>query len=160
MAQTVKLKRSAVAGKVPSTTDLALGELAVNTYDGKLYTKRDVSGTASVVWVGGKRVASIADGTSITVDADATDIATQTNTQSAGTLSINAPSGSPVDGQQILFRIRTTNVQTLSWNSAFTGSTDLSLPTASSGNSKWDYLGFIYNSTAAKWHLIASVFGF
>lgn len=51
MANTVKLKRSAVAGKVPTTSDLELGELAVNTYDGKLYTKKD-NGTASVVEIG------------------------------------------------------------------------------------------------------------
>lgn len=51
MANLVKLKRSAVAGKVPLTTDLELGELAVNTYDGKLYTKKD-DGTASVVELG------------------------------------------------------------------------------------------------------------
>jgi hypothetical protein len=52
MANLVKLKRSAVAGKVPLTTDLQLGELAVNTYDGKLYTKKD-DGTASVVELNG-----------------------------------------------------------------------------------------------------------
>lgn len=51
MAQTVKLKRSAVASKVPLTTDLALGELAVNTYDGKLYMKKD-NGTESIVEIG------------------------------------------------------------------------------------------------------------
>jgi hypothetical protein len=52
MANLVKLKRSAVAGKAPLTTDLQLGELAVNTYDGKLYTKKD-DGTASVVELNG-----------------------------------------------------------------------------------------------------------
>lgn len=51
MANVVKLKRSAVAGKVPLTTDLELGELAVNTYDGKLYTKKD-DGTVAVVEIG------------------------------------------------------------------------------------------------------------
>lgn len=49
MAQTVKLKRSATPSKVPATTDLALGELAINTYDGKLYLKKSVSGTESIV---------------------------------------------------------------------------------------------------------------
>jgi hypothetical protein len=48
MANTIKIKRSAVAAKVPTTGDLALGELALNTYDGKLYTKKD-NGTASIV---------------------------------------------------------------------------------------------------------------
>ena len=51
MANTFRLKRSAVAAKVPTTGDLQLGELAVNTYDGKLYTLKD-NGSASVVEIG------------------------------------------------------------------------------------------------------------
>ena len=51
MANTIKIKRSAVPAKVPTTGDLALGELAVNTYDGKLYTKKD-NGTVSIVEIG------------------------------------------------------------------------------------------------------------
>lgn len=50
MANSIKIKRSAVAAKVPLTTDLALGELAINTYDGKLYMKKD-DGTESIVTV-------------------------------------------------------------------------------------------------------------
>jgi hypothetical protein len=50
MANTVVLKRSAVQGKTPTTGDLALGELALNTYDGNLFFKKD-SGTASIVTV-------------------------------------------------------------------------------------------------------------
>ena len=52
MAGTVKLKRSAVEGKVPSTTDLALGELALNTFDGKAYIKKSANGTDEVVEIG------------------------------------------------------------------------------------------------------------
>ena len=44
----VKMKRSGVAGKVPTTTQLELGELAVNTYDGRLFLKKD-DGTEAVV---------------------------------------------------------------------------------------------------------------
>jgi hypothetical protein len=36
---TVKLKRSSVAGKIPDSSDLAYGELAVNYSDGKIYYK-------------------------------------------------------------------------------------------------------------------------
>lgn len=43
----LKMKRSAVAGKVPSTGQLDLGELAINTHDGKLYLKRD-NGSESI----------------------------------------------------------------------------------------------------------------
>ena len=50
MANTVVLKRSAVTGRNPTTGDLALGELALNTYDGNLFFKKD-SGTASIVSV-------------------------------------------------------------------------------------------------------------
>jgi hypothetical protein len=47
----IRLKRSAVAGKAPQTTDIELGELAVNTYDGKLYLRRN-DGTDAVLEVG------------------------------------------------------------------------------------------------------------
>lgn len=41
-------KRSDVSGKVPTTSQIALGELAVNTNDGKIYLKRD-NGTEQIV---------------------------------------------------------------------------------------------------------------
>jgi hypothetical protein len=106
------------------------------------------------------RTVVIADAASITINADITDVATQANTQSVGTLTINAPTGTPVNGQKILLRLRSTNVQTFSFNAIFTGSDDLSLPTTSSGATKYDYLGFVYNSTATKWQLVGKVFGF
>lgn len=40
MSTSIKLRRSAVAGKVPITSQLELGELAINTYDGKLFIKQ------------------------------------------------------------------------------------------------------------------------
>jgi hypothetical protein len=43
MAQNIILKRSAVPGRVPDTGSINLGELAVNTYDGKLYFKKSGS---------------------------------------------------------------------------------------------------------------------
>ena len=52
MPNTLKHKQAATASKVPLTTDLALGELAVNTYDGRVFLKKDVSGTQSIVEVG------------------------------------------------------------------------------------------------------------
>lgn len=41
MAQVVKLKRTAIEGKVPSTSNLELGELAINTFDGKIFFEKD-----------------------------------------------------------------------------------------------------------------------
>ena len=47
MAQTVKLKRSSVAEKAPTTSDMELGELAMNTTDGKIYFEKN-DGSPSV----------------------------------------------------------------------------------------------------------------
>jgi len=40
MAQSIILKRSSLPGKVPDTGSLNVGEIAINTYDGKLFIKR------------------------------------------------------------------------------------------------------------------------
>ncbi len=40
MAQSIILKRSSLPGKVPDTGSLNIGEIAINTYDGKLFIKR------------------------------------------------------------------------------------------------------------------------
>ena len=50
MAQVIKLRRSAVAGNVPTTAQLGLGELAINTADGKIYfEKNDGSATIQTI---------------------------------------------------------------------------------------------------------------
>ena len=43
MGQSIILKRSALSGKIPTTSSLAVGELAINTYDGKLFINRSGS---------------------------------------------------------------------------------------------------------------------
>ena len=73
MANTVKLKRSAVQGNAPSTTDLALGELGLNTYDGKLFMKKD-DGTEAIVEIG----------------AGGTELASDTSPQLGGDLDMNS----------------------------------------------------------------------
>ena len=52
MAQTIKLKRSATQGGSPTVSQLSLGEVAINTYDGKMYIKKD-NGSESIVEIGG-----------------------------------------------------------------------------------------------------------
>jgi hypothetical protein len=50
MANKIQVKRSAVPSKVPTTTDLDLGEIGINTYDGKMYIKQD-NGTPSIITI-------------------------------------------------------------------------------------------------------------
>lgn len=52
---TIKLRRSATPGKVPTTAQLALGEVAINTHDGVMFFKQDqtsTGGSVSIVEVG------------------------------------------------------------------------------------------------------------
>ena len=63
----IRIKRSNFPGKVPKTTDLELGELALNTNDGKLFTKKD-DGAESIVEIGApgiKRQVFTGDGVEI-----------------------------------------------------------------------------------------------
>lgn len=103
------------------------------------------------------RVVNLADATSVTFTPDTADMNTQTNTQVAGTLTVNSPGGLPVDGQKLIFRIKVTNVQTYSWNGIFRGSASVPLPSTTSnpgvGSPKTDYLTFIYNAADTKWDI-------
>jgi len=47
MAQTIKLKRSSTSGKVPTTSQLALGEIAINTNDGRVFFEKN-DGSATI----------------------------------------------------------------------------------------------------------------
>lgn len=106
------------------------------------------------------RVTAVTSATSITPNADTTDMVTQANTQAAGTLTINAPTGTPVNGQKLIIRVSCTNAQVLSFNAIYRASTDLGFPASTSGSSRTDYLGFIYNSTSVRWDMVSKMFGF
>ncbi len=51
MSQNIRLRRSSVPGRVPTPEQLQLGEVAINTYDGKLFIKKD-DGSVGLVTVG------------------------------------------------------------------------------------------------------------
>jgi len=48
----IRIKRTAVSGRVPTTAQLELGELAINTTDGKLFLKRSLNSVESIIDVG------------------------------------------------------------------------------------------------------------
>tara|TARA_B110000495_G_scaffold25220_1_gene18182 strand:- start:951 stop:1778 length:828 start_codon:yes stop_codon:yes gene_type:complete len=51
MATVIQFKRSSTQNAVPVTSDLSLGEIAVNTYHGRFYTEKN-DGSAAIVEVG------------------------------------------------------------------------------------------------------------
>ena len=67
---TIKLRRSSVAGRIPTTAQLELGELAINTQDGKIYFKKydAVSNTESIIDISSNLDAAAILAELITVD--------------------------------------------------------------------------------------------
>ena len=61
MAQQILLKRSATPAKVPLVADLALGEVGINTYDGKMFIHKN-NGTDSIVEIGAQVITGDATG--------------------------------------------------------------------------------------------------
>ena len=51
MATVITFKKSSTQNAVPTTSDITLGELAVNTYHGRFYTEKN-DGSAAIVEVG------------------------------------------------------------------------------------------------------------
>ena len=64
MAQTIQLRRSAVQGVVPTTAQLQLGEIAINTYDGKVFIKRN-DGDDYIVQLNPLNTGELAEGSNL-----------------------------------------------------------------------------------------------
>jgi hypothetical protein len=98
------------------------------------------------------RVTSAASASSLTPDVSAADI--YAYTALAANLTINAPIGTPVDGDKLIFRILDNGVsRTLTWNGTYTV-IGVTLPTATTAG-KMTYVGAIYNAANTRWDVIA-----
>jgi len=72
----------------------------------------------------------------------------------AANLTINAPTGTPVDGDKLIFRILDNGTtRTLTWNATYTV-IGVTLPTSTTA-SKTTYVGCIYNANNTRWDVIA-----
>ena len=115
MAQQILLKRSSVGSKLPTTSQLALGELALNTYDGKLFLKKNVSGVESIIEIGATTVTGDVTGSgndSITLTLTATGV-------TAGTYpKVTVDAKGRVTGGSLL---SATDVPALDWSKITTG---------------------------------------
>jgi hypothetical protein len=99
------------------------------------------------------RVSSAASAASITPDVSAFDI--YALTAQAATLTINAPTGTPLDGNKLIFRILDNGTtRTLTWNATYTA-IGVTIPTATLAN-KTIYVGCIYNANNTRWDVIAA----
>jgi hypothetical protein len=117
MASIVQLKRSALTGKVPGTGSLNLGELALNTYDGKIFFRR--SGSTDTI----QEV--------VTTNVLNTGSVTITGTLTAGSIvgSISASNGVVSGSSQVIGILSSLNSYTASYattgSNQFTGSQNI-----------------------------------
>jgi len=98
------------------------------------------------------RIASTATASSLTPDISAVDIYAYTALASA--LEINAPIGTPLDGNKLIFRLLDNGTaRALTWNATYAvvGTT---LPTTTVIN-KTTYVGCIYNTNKTRWDVVA-----
>jgi hypothetical protein len=83
-----------------------------------------------------------------------------TLTAQAAAATIAAPSGTPVDGNELILRIKdNATSQTLAFNAIYRFSSDLAAPTATV-ISKTLYMKFKYNSADSKWDCLAQLGNF
>lgn len=98
------------------------------------------------------RSSSSASAASVTPDVSAYDL--YAFNALAVNLTINAPTGSPVDGTRLLFRILDNGVsRTIAWNATYTV-IGVTLPTSTTA-SKTTYVGCMYNANSSRWDVIA-----
>ena len=98
------------------------------------------------------RVVSAASASSLTPDVSTADI--YAYTALAAGLTINAPTGTPVDGDKLMFRLLDNGTaRALTWNATYTV-IGVTLPTTTVAN-KTTYVGCIYNANNTRWDVIA-----
>ena len=165
---------SGTTTNVPSPSNLtnsASGaELALNYADGKLFYKdasNAVQVLASASATGGAfstltastsisgrynpRVATTTSTSTLTPNISTND---QYNlTAQAATLTVAAPTGTPVNGNKLIIRILDNgSAQTINWNATYTP-IGVGLPTATTAG-KMLYVGCIYNADNTRWDVV------
>jgi len=92
MANQIILKRSSTPGKVPTTAQLALGEIGINTYDGLIYIKKN-DGSDSVVQIGGVTSVNTKTGSVVLSTTDVAEGTAQYFTNARARAAISAGTG-------------------------------------------------------------------
>ena len=130
MAQTIKLKRSSTQGKVPTTSQLALGEIAINTYDGRIFFEKN-DGSATIEHI-------------VTTDSVTTGSIELTNSVTASGFFVSSNDGIISSGDDMHFKMNNTTVFKLAGD----GTQDIFVGSGGwSGNLKIDTDAVVYSTS-------------
>ena len=108
MATVIQFKRSSTQNDVPVVSDLALGEVAINTYHGRMYTEKN-DGSAAIVEIG-SNPASLTINDAITFPTSDGSANQVLQTNGSGTLSFATLGGSGVSIFKYTITSNTTSI--------------------------------------------------
>ena len=108
MATVIQFKRSSTQNDVPATSDLALGEVAINTYHGRMYTEKN-DGSAAIVEIG-SNPASLTINDAITFPTSDGSANQVLQTDGSGTLSFATLGGSGISIFKYTITSNTTSI--------------------------------------------------
>ena len=104
-----------------------------------------------------RRVTTLSTSSTYTCPRDTSDQCEMQMTGGAGTLTVAAPSGTPINGDLLMLGFLCTNAQTFSWNSIFLASPNVALPTTCPADTaKFTQVGARYSTVLTKWQVIAT----
>jgi len=131
------------------TGDIFAGQMVAVKYDGTNFQIVSLAPTFIP-----PRTNTVASHATPTINTDTTDDFTITALAEAITSMTTNLSGTPVNGQKLIIRIKDNGTaRAITWGASF-ASRGATLPTTTV-LSKYLYVGFIYNSTAAVWDCVS-----
>jgi hypothetical protein len=126
----------------------------------------DIKGTTNNFSIGGKgsatggfvpRVVAVTSSSNLTaVNCDTTDIAAISLAENT---TLSNPTGTPFDGQLLLYRIKSASSFTIAFGTNFEVASTLGFPTATTGSNKIDEIAARWSATQSKWIYDASTIG-
>jgi hypothetical protein len=148
-----------VRASAPTIAAPTIAKLANLTTNGNVRTSGGdgTLGIDTATYFVNRGLTTLSSSSTFTCPRDSSSECAMQMTGAAGTLTVAAPTGTPADGDKLLFLFMCTNTQTFSWNAIFIASPNISLPaTCPAGVSSWFAAGFRYSTTLVKYQLLAS----